>query len=83
MFHYQLKTLLIDEILAGTYGSDGKVPTEQALCQRFGLSRTPVTRALSELAISGELEPGIALGRAADRIAAITGLPLIPADTRK
>jgi multiple sugar transport system substrate-binding protein len=53
LFYYQLKTLLIDEILAGTYGADGKIPTEQALCQRFGLSRTPVTRALSELAGEG------------------------------
>jgi multiple sugar transport system substrate-binding protein len=53
LFYYQLKTLLIDEILAGTYGADGKIPTESALCQRFGLSRTPVTRALSELADEG------------------------------
>jgi len=51
--YYQLKTLLIEEILSGTYGTDRRLPTEHELCERFGLSRTPVTRALSELAAEG------------------------------
>jgi multiple sugar transport system substrate-binding protein len=51
--YYQLKTILIEEILNGTYGPDGKLPTEYELCKRFEMSRTPVTHALSELAAEG------------------------------
>ncbi|HLI39989.1 MAG TPA: extracellular solute-binding protein [Streptosporangiaceae bacterium] len=51
--YYQLKTFLMEEILSGAYGRDGRLPTEHELCRRFGLSRTPVTRALSELAAEG------------------------------
>jgi multiple sugar transport system substrate-binding protein len=51
--YYQLKTLLTEEILSGAYGTDGRLPTEQELCERFGLSRTPVTHALTDLAAEG------------------------------
>jgi DNA-binding GntR family transcriptional regulator len=51
--YYQLKTLLAKEILSGAYGTDGRLPTEHELCERFGLSRTPVTRALTDLAAEG------------------------------
>jgi multiple sugar transport system substrate-binding protein len=51
--YYQLKTLLIEEILSGAYGTDGRLPTEHELCRQFGMSRTPVTRAVSELAAEG------------------------------
>jgi multiple sugar transport system substrate-binding protein len=51
--YYQLKNMLIEEIQSGAYGIDGRIPTEHELCERFGLSRTPVTRALSELAAEG------------------------------
>src|SRR3954468_9386950 len=51
--YFQLKTLLLEEIRAGVYGPDRRLPTEHELCARLGVSRTPVTRALSELAREG------------------------------
>jgi ABC-type glycerol-3-phosphate transport system substrate-binding protein/DNA-binding transcriptional regulator YhcF (GntR family) len=51
--YYQLKTLLLEEILSGRYGSDDRLPTEHELCKQHAISRTPVTRALSELAEEG------------------------------
>lgn len=51
--YFQLKTLLLEEILSGRYGPDDRLPTEHELCDRFGISRTPVTRALTELAEEG------------------------------
>jgi DNA-binding GntR family transcriptional regulator len=50
---HQLKTLLIEEILSGADGTGGRLPTEHELCRRLGMSRTPVTRAVSELAAEG------------------------------
>ncbi len=51
--YFQLKTLLLEEILEGRYGAEGRLPTEHELCERFKISRTPVSRALSELADEG------------------------------
>jgi multiple sugar transport system substrate-binding protein len=53
--YFQLKTFLLEEILEGRYGPDGRLPTEHELCDRFGISRTPVSRALSELADEGTI----------------------------
>lgn len=51
--YYQLKTLLLEEILGGRYGPGNRLPTEHELCEQYGISRTPVSRALSELAEEG------------------------------
>ena len=51
--YFQLKTVLLEEILQGAYGRDGQLPTEHELCDLYGISRTPVSRALSELAEEG------------------------------
>jgi multiple sugar transport system substrate-binding protein len=51
--YFQLKTLLLEEIIEGRYDPDTRLPTEHELCERFKISRTPVTRALSELAEEG------------------------------
>jgi ABC-type glycerol-3-phosphate transport system substrate-binding protein/DNA-binding transcriptional regulator YhcF (GntR family) len=49
----QLKTLLVEEILLGRYGNGERLPTEHELCDLHHISRTPVTRALAELADEG------------------------------
>jgi len=51
--YFQLKTLLLESILRGEYGPGDRLPTEHELCERFGISRTPVIRALTELAEEG------------------------------
>jgi multiple sugar transport system substrate-binding protein len=51
--YFQLKTLLLEDILGGRYESSTRLPTEHELCAIHGISRTPVTRALSELADEG------------------------------
>ena len=51
--YFQLKTLLTEQILSGRYGPGDRLPTEQELCVRYGISRNPVNRALSELANEG------------------------------
>lgn len=53
--YFQLKTLLLEEILNGTYPPGSRLPTEHELCERLNVSRTPVSRALSELASEGVL----------------------------
>jgi len=53
--YFQLKTLLLDAVLSGEYRPGDRLPTEHELCRRFGISRTPVSRALSELAEEGVL----------------------------
>ena len=50
--YLQLKTLLVDAILERRFPDD-RLPTEHELCEMHGISRTPVNRALSELAAEG------------------------------
>jgi multiple sugar transport system substrate-binding protein len=81
--YYRLKRRLLGDIEAGHYGTDGRLPTEHELCAAYGLSRTPVARALSELAAEGVVvrhrrrgtfvNPGwVAALRAAPKISVMT-----------
>ncbi|MGI5133751.1 MULTISPECIES: extracellular solute-binding protein [unclassified Streptomyces] len=51
--YVQLKNLLIQEIVGGRYGPGDRLPTEQELCAMYRISRTPVNRALTEMAEEG------------------------------
>lgn len=51
--YYQLKTLILEEIARGRYQPGSRLPTEMELCELYGISRTPVHRALAELADEG------------------------------
>lgn len=58
--YYQLKTLLKQQIRNGKFEPGDRIPTEQELCERYGISRTPVRQALTELTHEGLLkrQPG-------------------------
>ncbi len=51
--YHQLKQQIMDEITAGIYRPGDRLPTEHELCEQHGISRTPVRRALTELADEG------------------------------
>jgi GntR family transcriptional regulator len=54
--HRQLFLVLHDEIDRGAIGPGDPLPTEQTLCDQFGVSRITVRRALSDLAEQGYIE---------------------------
>jgi GntR family transcriptional regulator len=53
--HRQIFLVLRDEISRGLF-PDGALPNEEALCERFGVSRITVRRALADLAALGVVE---------------------------
>ena len=53
--HRQLFLVLRDQIMQGLF-PDGALPKEEALCERFGVSRITVRRALADLAAQGLVE---------------------------
>jgi GntR family transcriptional regulator len=53
--HYQLKQHLLEKIEAGEWKPDDLIPSEQELQEQFGLSRTTVRQALSDLVYEGLL----------------------------
>ncbi len=53
--YVQLKTLLTEDIIGGRYAPGEQLPTEHELCALYGISRTPVHRALAELAEEGAI----------------------------
>jgi GntR family transcriptional regulator len=54
--HRQLFLVLHDEIDRGVLGPGDALPTEQTLCDQFGVSRITVRRALADLAEQGYIE---------------------------
>ncbi|KWR76418.1 GntR family transcriptional regulator [Cupriavidus sp. IDO] len=60
--HRQLFMVLRDEITRGMYAESGALPKEEKLCERFGVSRITVRRALADLAALGLVERRHGLG---------------------
>ncbi len=54
-FH-EIARQLREEVAAGRYGKDGRMPSEAQLVRRFGVSRPTVARALRVLADEGRVE---------------------------
>jgi GntR family transcriptional regulator len=54
-YYFQLKRALSDEIRSGRIAPGSRLPSEPEFCDRFGISRTTVRQALSELEAEGAL----------------------------
>jgi GntR family transcriptional regulator len=54
-FYFQLKQLIRDEITGERWLPGERIPSEHALCDHFGVSRTTVRQALAELESEGLL----------------------------
>lgn len=59
--YYQLEMLIKEQIRNGTLAPGDQLPTEEALCETYDVSRAPVRQALAALAQEGLIErrPGI------------------------
>ncbi len=59
--YHQLKAIIQAQIESGVWRPGDRIPTEQELCQRYNISRSPVRQALQELAFEGLLlrRPGL------------------------
>lgn len=53
--YQQLMVRLKNDILAGVYPAGGRIPSEQALCDAYGVSRVTVRKALLDLVQEGML----------------------------
>ncbi|RLC67862.1 MAG: hypothetical protein DRI48_01150 [Chloroflexi bacterium] len=83
--YHQLKTLIQEQIENGVWQPGDRIPTEQELCQLYGISRSPVRQALKELAYEGILcrRPGLGTfveGNVARKPASDTPIQMISSD---
>src|SRR6266511_3586305 len=51
--HREVSRQLLSEIAAGKYGPSGRLPGEEQLVRKFGVSRTTIGRALRDLQAEG------------------------------
>jgi len=79
--HRQIYMVLLNEIKSGMYAETGTLPKEEALCERFNVSRITVRRTLADLAGEGYVERRHGLGTfvkvGADTIAPTPSLGLL------
>ena len=79
--HRQIYMVLLNEIKSGTYAETGALPKEEALCERFQVSRITVRRALADLADGRYVERRHGLGTfvraGADTLASTPSLGLL------
>lgn len=55
ILHDQIRQIVLKEIESGNVGVDEAIPTEEELCEMYGVSRTTVRRAISDLVKDGRL----------------------------
>jgi LacI family transcriptional regulator len=60
--HQEISRQLLADIAAGKYGPGARLPSEAQLCQRFGVSRPTVARALRDLQDQGLVERRVGSG---------------------
>jgi GntR family transcriptional regulator len=75
--HRQLFLVLHDEIARGALAPGDALPTEQALCDQFGVSRITVRRALADLAEQGYIERRQGVGSFVRQQARSAGAPSV------
>jgi GntR family transcriptional regulator len=52
-FYFQLQNQLVEQIVSGAWKVGDRLPSEPAICEHFGVSRTTVRQALAELESEG------------------------------
>jgi GntR family transcriptional regulator len=90
--HRQLFLVLRDQIMGGQFAPGAPLPKEEALCERFGVSRITVRRALADLAAARLVEPkhgrgtfvgrDLPLTRKVPSLSLIDGLRQVAAETK-
>jgi len=53
--YYQLKNVIEEKIISGDFKASEMIPSENQLCEQYGISRTTVRQAINELVSTGKL----------------------------